>query len=133
MLEEKYYHHNNNNNNNNNELSQGRKVDPYLNQNGPYEQDQKLVVMKKIMFLLKPIGEEGVESELMRLHNLACPPRFLSTIKEGTEENLESEDGKSRKGSRTRSLSDLTVAVDTHLHTSSLLQWTLTNTTDLIC
>ncbi|KAH7542472.1 uncharacterized protein LOC107411112 [Ziziphus jujuba] len=68
--------------------------------------------------LLKTNGEEGVESELMRLHNLAGPPRFLFTIKEETKEDLESEDGKSRgdrsrKGSRTRSLSDLIVAVDT--------------------
>lgn len=68
--------------------------------------------------LLKSIGEEGVESELMRLHNLAGPPRFLFTIKEETREDLESEDGKSRgdrsrKGSRTRSLSDLMVGVDT--------------------
>lgn len=61
-------------------------------------------------------GEEGVESELMRLHNLAGPPRFLFTIKEETKEDLESEDGKSRgsrKGSRTRSLSDLILSVDT--------------------
>ncbi|KAJ7980871.1 Transmembrane protein [Quillaja saponaria] len=62
---------------------------------------------------LKTLGEEGVESELMRLHNLAGPPRFLFTIKEETKEDLESVDGKSRKGSRTRSLSDLIVAIDT--------------------
>ncbi|KAF5744618.1 hypothetical protein HS088_TW07G00193 [Tripterygium wilfordii] len=55
----------------------------------------------------------------MRLHNLAGPPRFLFTIKEETKEDLESEDGKSRgdcksrKSSRTRSLSDLILAVDT--------------------
>jgi hypothetical protein len=68
-------------------------------------------------FLLLACGEEGVESELMRLHNLAGPPRFLFTIKEETKEDLDSEDGKSRgdrsrKGSRTRSLSDLVAAVD---------------------
>ncbi|KAJ7947667.1 Transmembrane protein [Quillaja saponaria] len=68
--------------------------------------------------LLKTFGEEGVESELMRLHNLAGPPRFLFTIKEETKEDLESDDGKSRgdrsrKGSRTRSLSDIIVAIDT--------------------
>ncbi|MED6126061.1 hypothetical protein PIB30_074742 [Stylosanthes scabra] len=67
--------------------------------------------------------EESVELELMRLHNLAGPPRFLFTIKEETKEDLESEDGKSRcgdgggrssrRGSRTRSLSDLMVAIDT--------------------
>ncbi|XP_057451587.1 uncharacterized protein LOC130743381 [Lotus japonicus] len=53
----------------------------------------------------KPCGEESVEVELMRLHNLAGPPRFLYTITEETEEDLESEDI-SIKGSRTRSLSD---------------------------
>ncbi|KAF5751471.1 hypothetical protein HS088_TW02G00485 [Tripterygium wilfordii] len=69
--------------------------------------------------VLKIAGEESVEGELMRLHNLAGPPRFLFTIKEETKEDLESEDGKSRgdgksrKGSRTRSLSDLILAVDT--------------------
>ncbi|KAL7085149.1 hypothetical protein ACP275_14G263700 [Erythranthe tilingii] len=50
----------------------------------------------------------GVETELMRIHN-----RFLFTIKEESREDLESEDGKkSRKGSRTRSLSDLVYGVD---------------------
>ncbi|XP_019052783.1 PREDICTED: uncharacterized protein LOC104594570 [Nelumbo nucifera] len=63
-------------------------------------------------FLLKSFGEDGMETELMRLHNLSGPPRFLFTIKEETAEDLESEDGrsrsdKSRKGSRSRSLSDL--------------------------
>nr|AFK46332.1 unknown [Lotus japonicus] len=59
---------------------------------------------------LKNFGEEGVECELMRLHNLAGPPRFLFTIKEESKEDLDSEDGRSRKGSRTRSLSDIMVA-----------------------
>jgi len=68
--------------------------------------------------LQKSFGEEGVESELMRLHNLAGPPRFLFPIKEETKEDLESEDGKSRgdrsrKGSRTRSLSDIMLTIDT--------------------
>jgi len=68
--------------------------------------------------LHKSFGEEGVESELMRLHNLAGPPRFLFPIKEETKEDLESEDGKSRgdrsrKGSRTRSLSDIMLTIDT--------------------
>ncbi|CAN1150428.1 hypothetical protein LINPERHAP2_LOCUS17559 [Linum perenne] len=59
-------------------------------------------------------AEESVESELMRLHNLAGPPRFLFTIKEEEKEDLESEcDKRSRKGSRTRSLSDILMAVDT--------------------
>ncbi|KAI9081821.1 hypothetical protein K1719_036083 [Acacia pycnantha] len=62
--------------------------------------------------VLKNLGEDSVESELMRLHNLAGPPRFLFTIKEETKEDLESEDGKSRKGSRTRSLSDLMAVID---------------------
>ncbi|PIN24367.1 hypothetical protein CDL12_02900 [Handroanthus impetiginosus] len=58
----------------------------------------------------KGYGEEGVETELMRVHNLCGPPRFLFTIKEESKEDLESDDGKSRssrKGSRTKSLSDL--------------------------
>ncbi|KAJ1376584.1 hypothetical protein SESBI_49784 [Sesbania bispinosa] len=81
-----------------------------------HEQDLELGTGKDL--LLKSSGEEGVESELMRLHNLAGPPRFLFTIKEETKEDLESEDGKSRgdrsrKGSRTRSLSDLMLAIDT--------------------
>ncbi|KAI3461530.1 hypothetical protein Pfo_018193 [Paulownia fortunei] len=49
---------------------------------------------------LKGYCEEGVETE------------FLFTIKEESKEDLESDDGKSRKGSRTRSLSDLVLAVD---------------------
>ncbi|KAL0390196.1 UNVERIFIED_CONTAM: hypothetical protein Scaly_0376700 [Sesamum calycinum] len=52
---------------------------------------------------LKGYGEQGVETELMRMHNLCGPPRFLFTIKEENKEDLESEDGKSRKGSRTKS------------------------------
>lgn len=75
------------------------------------EQDSELGSDKDLG--LKNYGEEGVESELMRVHNLCGPPRFLFTIKEENKEDLESEDGKSkgekssRKGSRTRSLSDL--------------------------
>ncbi|XP_047942517.1 uncharacterized protein LOC125189268 [Salvia hispanica] len=46
----------------------------------------------------------------MRVHNLCGPPQFIFTIKEESKEDLElSEDGRSRKGSRTRSLSDLFV------------------------
>ncbi|KAF2321904.1 hypothetical protein GH714_004338 [Hevea brasiliensis] len=77
------------------------------------EPDLELGTSKDL--LLKAFGEESVESELMRLHNLAGPPRFLFTINEETKEDLESEDGKSRgdRRSRTRSLSDLIVAVDT--------------------
>lgn len=77
------------------------------------QQDAELGSGKDL--LLKAFGEEGVESELMRLHNLAGPPRFLFTIKEETKEDLESDDGKSRSraGSRARSLSDVLVAIDT--------------------
>ncbi|KAG9158163.1 hypothetical protein Leryth_000314 [Lithospermum erythrorhizon] len=60
-------------------------------------------------------GEDGIDLELMRLHNLAGPPRFLFPIIEESKEDLESEDGRSnrsRKGSRTRSLSDVMIAVD---------------------
>ncbi|KAF3794077.1 hypothetical protein EJ110_NYTH05656 [Nymphaea thermarum] len=81
-----------------------------------HEQDQQSGSSKD--FLLKPLGEEGLESEIMRLHHLSGPPRFLFTIKEETKEDMESEDGKSRcgrsrKGSRTNSLSDLLLAVET--------------------
>ncbi|KAJ0983982.1 hypothetical protein J5N97_002338 [Dioscorea zingiberensis] len=63
-------------------------------------------------------GEEGLEAELMRLHNLSGPPRFLFTIKEETKEDMESEDGKSkggrsRRGSKGRSLSDVLFPVET--------------------
>jgi len=68
--------------------------------------------------LLLPFGEEGMEAELMRLHSLSGPPRFLFTIKEETKEDLESEDGKSRggrsrKSSRGRSLSDVLLTSET--------------------
>ncbi|CAH9108813.1 unnamed protein product [Cuscuta epithymum] len=53
--------------------------------------------------LLKGIEDESVEEELMRLHNLCGPPRFLFTINEETNEDLESQDGRSRS----KSLSDL--------------------------
>ncbi|XP_022765177.1 uncharacterized protein LOC111310217 [Durio zibethinus] len=69
--------------------------------------------------LLKPFDDHGVESELLRLHSLSGPPRFLFTIIEETKEDLESEeakskcDNKSRVGSRGRSLSDLLLTVET--------------------
>ncbi|KAK9156638.1 hypothetical protein Scep_003212 [Stephania cephalantha] len=64
------------------------------------------------------LGHESVEAELMRVHNLSGPPRLLFTIREETKEDLESEDqGKSRKGSRDRSLSDLLVKVETPFFT----------------
>ncbi|KAK6142126.1 hypothetical protein DH2020_006994 [Rehmannia glutinosa] len=49
----------------------------------------------KDLGLIKGYGEEGIETELMRAHNLCGPPRFLFTIKE-EDFDLESEDGKSR-------------------------------------
>ncbi|CAN4096007.1 unnamed protein product [Withania somnifera] len=59
-------------------------------------------------FWFKPFGDDAMDNEFM---GLCGPPRFLFTIKEETKEDLESEDGKSksRKGSRSRSLSDLCV------------------------
>jgi len=68
--------------------------------------------------LLLPFGEEGMKAELMRLHSLSGPSRFLFTIKEETKEDLESEDGKSRDGrsrksSRGRSLSDVLLTAET--------------------
>ncbi|KAI3682441.1 hypothetical protein L1987_82423 [Smallanthus sonchifolius] len=60
---------------------------------------------------LNDLEEESLDLELMRLHNLHGPPRFLTTINEETKEDLESQ--RSRKGSRTRSLSDLLVHFDT--------------------
>ncbi|KAL0540940.1 hypothetical protein IC582_020965 [Cucumis melo] len=69
-------------------------------------------------FLLKPFGEDGIETEFMRLQSLSGPPRFLFTIIEETKEDLESEDGKSKvdkngKESKSRSLSDLLLTVET--------------------
>lgn len=61
--------------------------------------------------ILKGSVEESMDLELMRLHNLQGPPRFLTTINEETKEELESQ--RSRKGSRTRSLSDLFGHLDT--------------------
>ncbi|XP_016499847.1 uncharacterized protein LOC107818353 [Nicotiana tabacum] len=66
-------------------------------------------------FWFKPFGDDNMENEFI---GLCGPPRFLFTIKEETKEDLESEDGKSkgdksRKGSRTRSLSDLCLNVET--------------------
>ncbi|MED6120854.1 hypothetical protein PIB30_024878 [Stylosanthes scabra] len=54
-------------------------------------------------------GGGSVEQELMRLHNLAGPPRFLFTIKEETKEDLMESEVDIRKS---RSLSDLMCAID---------------------
>ncbi|XP_049375681.1 uncharacterized protein LOC125840750 [Solanum verrucosum] len=51
---------------------------------------------------LEGYREDNEESELTRLYNL----RFLSTIKEETKEDLESDDG-SRKCSKSKSFSDI--------------------------
>ncbi|PHU13755.1 hypothetical protein BC332_14960 [Capsicum chinense] len=61
---------------------------------------------------LEGYREDSAELELMRLHNL----RFLSTIKEETKEDLESDDEKSRgdrsrKASKSRSFTDLTLVL----------------------
>ncbi|CAK9327038.1 unnamed protein product [Citrullus colocynthis] len=63
--------------------------------------------------------EEETEEdlELQGIYNLAGQPRFLFTINEETKEDLESEDGKSRKGSRNRSLSDIITAIETPFFT----------------
>ncbi|KAI3855205.1 hypothetical protein MKX03_026063 [Papaver bracteatum] len=65
---------------------------------------------------LNSFGEDSIEAELMRLHNLSGPPRLLFTIKEETKEDLESEDGRSRNNNKVsrRSLADLLlVAIET--------------------
>ncbi|XP_023512262.1 uncharacterized protein LOC111777053 [Cucurbita pepo subsp. pepo] len=62
----------------------------------------------KDLLLLKSGGGDGAAGALdpARLYNLLGPPSFLCSIKEETKEDLESED-RSRKGSRARSLSDM--------------------------
>ncbi|ERN05544.1 hypothetical protein AMTR_s00007p00265030 [Amborella trichopoda] len=72
--------------------------------------------------LLKPYAEDGIETEIMRIYNLSEPPRFLFTIKEESRKDLESEDGKSgagrsRKGSRNKSLSEILASVETRFET----------------
>lgn len=57
-------------------------------------------------------GEEvGVDLELMRLHNLCGPPRFLFSITEESKEDMESEDGRSRKGMNATPLSSPSPAI----------------------
>ncbi|KAL1208484.1 hypothetical protein V5N11_007966 [Cardamine amara subsp. amara] len=76
----------------------GREGEISMNQDG--NPDLELGLMKHLNG-----GDLGFEAELMKLHN----QRFLFTIMEETKADLESDDGKSRLGSRsrTRSLSDL--------------------------
>ncbi|EEF30077.1 uncharacterized protein LOC8268261 [Ricinus communis] len=81
-----------------------------------HEEDSELNLNTSKDFLFKPFGDDPVETELMRLNSISGPPRFLFTIIEETKEDLESEDGKSRadnKGSRSRSLSDLILNMET--------------------
>ncbi|XP_050368759.1 uncharacterized protein LOC126786847 [Argentina anserina] len=102
---------------NNNNINSGENVrNPDANSGEP---DLELGSSKDLL-LKANYGEDSVESELMRLHNLAGPPRFLFTIKEEEKEDMESEDAKSRRGSRTRSLSDLILAVDNPFLTAPL-------------
>ncbi|KAL3829128.1 hypothetical protein ACJIZ3_017930 [Penstemon smallii] len=63
------------------------------------QENEDLEMGNKDLGSNKGYGEGGVEAELMRMHNLCGPPRFLFTIKEESKEDLESEDGKS-KGER---------------------------------
>ncbi|KAJ0575497.1 hypothetical protein HanIR_Chr05g0213421 [Helianthus annuus] len=67
------------------------------------QQDSDMGLGKDLV--LKGLGDESLDLELMRLHNLCGPPRFLFTINEETKEDLESE--VSKKGSRTGSFSDI--------------------------
>ncbi|KAF9676812.1 hypothetical protein SADUNF_Sadunf08G0042100 [Salix dunnii] len=84
-----------------------------------HQQESQLNMNTGKDILLRPWSDDNVEAELMRLHSLSGPPRFLFTIVEETKEDLESEDGRSRgdnksaKGSRSRSLSDLLRTVET--------------------
>ncbi|KAK9055370.1 hypothetical protein SSX86_026453 [Deinandra increscens subsp. villosa] len=73
------------------------------------QQDSDMGVGKDLV--LKGLGDESLDLELMRLHNLGGPPRFLFTINEETKEDLISE--VSKKGSRSRSLSDILDTLDT--------------------
>lgn len=78
-------------------------------QNYVKQQDSDMGLGKDLE--LKGLGDESLDLELMRLHNLSGPPRFLFTINEETKEDLESE--RSKKGSRTRSLGDILDTLDT--------------------
>ncbi|KAL7115560.1 hypothetical protein ACP275_04G190100 [Erythranthe tilingii] len=82
---------------------------PNSSSNPQLGQDQDLEMgPTKELGLLKSYGEEGIESELMRVHNLSGPPRFLFTIKEEDfESDADAKSRSSRKGSRTKSLGDV--------------------------
>ncbi|KAE9595200.1 hypothetical protein Lalb_Chr17g0336191 [Lupinus albus] len=64
-------------------------------------------------FLFKPFGEEN--NGLDSVEYMLGPPRFLFTIVEETKEDLESEDGKCRKDSKGKRLSDLLVVETPYL------------------
>ncbi|KAI3760471.1 hypothetical protein L1987_50866 [Smallanthus sonchifolius] len=68
---------------------------------------------------IKGFGEESLDLELMRLHNLCGPPRFLFTINEETKEDLELE---SRKGGSRMSLSELLCTPETSISSPSPLK-----------
>ncbi|XP_076881778.1 uncharacterized protein LOC143530022 [Bidens hawaiensis] len=68
----------------------------------------------------KGFGEESLDLELMRLHNLCGPPRFLFTINEETKEDLELASKKS--GSRSMSLSELLCQPETPISSPSPLK-----------
>ncbi|KAM7256272.1 hypothetical protein ACFE04_012013 [Oxalis oulophora] len=60
-------------------------------------QDPEVGLINKDSIFINFDEDYSVEAELMRLHNLSGPSRFLFTIKEETNDDLESEDGKSIK------------------------------------
>ncbi|GAV57727.1 hypothetical protein CFOL_v3_01263 [Cephalotus follicularis] len=67
--------------------SSGRMIDTLVHE--PEAQQNHL---QNKDFLFRPFGDDAVETELTRLHNLSGPPRFLFTIVEETKEDLEYED-----------------------------------------
>ncbi|CAK7325669.1 unnamed protein product [Dovyalis caffra] len=84
-----------------------------------HEQESQLNINTSKDLLLRPFSDDNVETELIRLHSLSGPPRFLFTIVEETKEDLESEDGRSKGDNKSaiasgsRSLSDLLLTVET--------------------
>ncbi|XP_071719753.1 uncharacterized protein [Rutidosis leptorrhynchoides] len=73
------------------------------------QQDSDMGLAKDLV--AKGLDDESLDLELMRLHNLCGPPRFLFTINEETKEDLESE--RSKRGSTRRSMSDILDTLDT--------------------
>ncbi|KAJ7971290.1 Transmembrane protein [Quillaja saponaria] len=80
-----------------------------------HEPEGQLQTQTSDDFLFKPFGDDEMEAEFMRQHNLSGPPRFLFTIMEETTEDLESEDGRSKggNGSRGRRLGDFLFTMET--------------------